>query len=242
MPIVFVHGVPDTKRVWQPVMDRLARKDAIALSLPGFAAPVPPGFSPTKDGYAAWLLDALRQIGGPIDLVGHDWGSMLVVRAVSLEPAIVRSWAGGGAPIDPDYVWHETAKAWQTPNLGEQVMAQMTPPLIAKNLEAQGQPAAIAAEAAAAMTDAMKSCILSLYRSAVNVGNEWVDDLARIAAPGLILWGENDPYSRPEFGARLASRTRAAFAQIDRCGHWYQAERPDETVEHLQKFWARVAG
>ena len=33
MPAVFVHGVPDTSRVWRPVIERLRRKDVVTLSL-----------------------------------------------------------------------------------------------------------------------------------------------------------------------------------------------------------------
>ncbi len=242
MPAVFVHGVPDTAGVWQPVIDCLGSDDVVALSLPGFGSDLPDDFAPTKEGYVDWLIEELREIPDPIDLVGHDWGSMLVVRAVSLRSSLVRSWAGGGAPVDPDYVWHQTAQAWQTPQLGEQVMAQMTPTLLKAALIEQGQPEAVAADAAAAFDDTMKSCILSLYRSAVNVGQEWTDDLSRIAAPGLVLWGENDPYSRPEFGQKLAQRTDARFELIKDCGHWYEAQRPQETAALLQAFWKEVAG
>ena len=241
MPAVFVHGVPDTKSVWEPVFSQLGRKDVIALSLPGFASPVPAGFKATKEDYVQWLRVELGKIEGPIDLVGHDWGSMLVVRTVCLEPARVRSWIGGGAPIDPDYVWHENAKAWQTPTVGEQVMARTTPSLLKAALEAQGQPAELAEDAAAAFSETTKNCILSLYRSAIHVGREWVDDLARITAPGLILWGDKDPFASAEFGRRLAAYTRASFVEITNCGHWYQAQRPAETAKHISKFWAQVA-
>jgi len=72
------------------------------------------------------------------------------------------------------------------------------------------------------------------------VGREWVDDLARITAPGLVLWGDKDPFATAEFGRRLAARARARFVEIANCGHWYQAQRPAETVRHLSDFWAQV--
>jgi hypothetical protein len=42
---------------------------------------------------------------------------------VSVQPTAVRSWAAGAAPLDREYVWHQAARAWQTPGLGEKVMA-----------------------------------------------------------------------------------------------------------------------
>lgn len=94
MSAVFVHGVPDTSRVWQGVVARLPRRDVVTLSLPGFGRPTPDGFDATKEAYVRWLLDELAAQPGPIDVVGHDWGALLVVRAVSLAPDRVRSWAG----------------------------------------------------------------------------------------------------------------------------------------------------
>ena len=238
MLAVFVHGVPDTQRVWDAVVSRLDRKDVVTLSLPGFGCPVPDGFDATKEAYVDWLLGRLAALPGPIDLVGHDWGGLLVVRAVSVRPKAVRSWAAGGAPLDREYVWHKAAQAWQTPEVGERVMAGMTPEGMKLRLAAAGVPLADAATAAGNLDDTMKQCILKLYRSAVNVGSEWEDDLRRVSAPGIVLWGEKDPYAPVEFGARLAEQTRARFVSFAGCSHWWQLERPGEVAAELERHWA----
>ena len=210
MPAVFVHGVPDTHRVWRSVAGRLRRDDVVTLSLPGFGCEIPAGFDCSKEAYCRWLLAALSRIDGPIDLVGHDWGGLLVVRAVSLEPTLVRTWAAGAAPLDPEYEWHKAAKLWQTPGVGEQVMDKLTPEALAS----------------------------ALYRSAIRAGSEWEDELQRAPARGLIFWGEKDPYAAPVFGSRLASRTRARFIQLAGCSHWWQLERPDDVAKELEGHWS----
>ena len=240
MPAVFVHGVPDTQQVWNAVISRLDRKDVVTLSLPGFGCPLPAGFSATKEAYVDWLLGQLASLTGPIDLVGHDWGALLVVRAVSVRPDAVRSWAAGGAPLDREYVWHEAAKAWQTPGLGEQVMAGMTPEGLQAALVKRGVPEADAATAAGDVDATMKQCILNLYRSAVHAGEEWEDDLRRVSAPGLVLWGEKDPFAAVKFGTRLAQKTRARFVSFPGCSHWWQLERPAEVAAELERHWAAV--
>jgi len=240
MPAVFVHGVPDAQRVWDAVISRLHRKDVVTLSLPGFGCPVPTGFSATKEAYADWLLGQLAAIQGPIDLAGHDWGGLLVVRAVSVRPDAVRSWAAGAAPLDRRYVWHQAAKAWQTPGMGEKMMAGMTADGLAAALVAAGVPAADAAQTAVHVDPTMKDCILKLYRSAIRVGDEWEDDLKRVSAPGLVLWGEKDPYAAVEFGARLAQKTRARFVSFPGCSHWWQLERPAEVAAELERHWSGV--
>jgi pimeloyl-ACP methyl ester carboxylesterase len=237
MPVVLVHGVPDTHRVWRALIERLQRNDVIALSLPGFGSATPPGFDCTKEAYSGWLLEELRRIPGPIDLVGHDWGGLLTVRAVSLEPLLVRTWAAGAAPLDPEYEWHKAAKIWQTSGVGEQMMEKLTPEALASGLVAAGVPPADAAVTAQHADATMKRSILALYRSAVTVGLEWVDDLRRVQAPGLLLWGQKDPYAAPVFGSRLAGRTRARFVEFSGCSHWWQLERAADVARELEAFW-----
>src|SRR5436190_242394 len=98
MPAVFVHGVPDTATMWDALRSHLTRTDVIALSLPGFDAPIPDGFSSTKEEYAAWVIAQLEAIGEPVDLVGHDWGSMLVQRVASTRTDLIRTVAAGSGP------------------------------------------------------------------------------------------------------------------------------------------------
>ena len=240
MPVVFVHGVPDTQRVWGAVISRLGCKDVVTLSLPGFGCSVPAGFSATKEAYVDWLLGELAAIQGPIDLVGHDWGGLLVVRAISVRPDAVRSWAAGAAPLDREYVWHQAAKAWQTPGMGEKVMAGMTAEGMQAALVVAGVPEADAAVAARNVDATTKDCILKLYRSAIHAAEEWEDDLKRVSAPGLVLWGEKDPYAAVRFGVRLAERTRARFVSFPGCSHWWQLERPGEVAAELEHFWEAI--
>ena len=238
MPAVLVHGVPDTHRLWEPVRAHLARRDVVAVSLPGFDAPVPAGFTATKEAYASWLEGEIARLGAPVDLVGHDWGSLLVQRVVSMRPDLVRTFACGSGPVDVDYVWHDLAQQWQTPEVGEAVMAAMTPEALAEGLPAAGVPPAAAAEAARHVDAQMKDCILRLYRSAIHVGAEWQPDIERVTRPGLILWGETDPYVSTHFADRLAARVHGELVVFPGCGHWWPLERPAEVATALERFWA----
>ena len=49
MPVLFVHGVPATSRLWRPIVDRIDRSDEVeTLDLPGFVADPPAGWSRTR--------------------------------------------------------------------------------------------------------------------------------------------------------------------------------------------------
>jgi pimeloyl-ACP methyl ester carboxylesterase len=227
------------------VLAHLERRDVVTLSLPGFGCPRPAEFAATKEAYVEWLIGELMQItartlAGPVDLVGHDWGSLLAMRVTMLRPDLVRSWAGGAAPIDSTYVWHEAAQMFQTPGLGEQVMALMTSDTMREALIGVGLSEGDASLAASRVDDAMKECILPLYRSAITLGSEWEPDLKRITVPGLVIFGEHDPYVDWHFGARLAERTNARFVLMKDCGHWWNCERADAVAQELQAHWAMV--
>jgi pimeloyl-ACP methyl ester carboxylesterase len=239
MPAVLVHGVPDTPQLWDEVRTHLSRADVIAPNLPGFGTPVPAGFDATKEAYVEWLVKEIEAIGVPVDLVGHDWGSMLVQRVVSTRPELIRTWAAGAGTADRQYVWHELAQMWQTPEVGEQVMEAMTGEALVEALQDQlGRERAI--EVAKNIDDTMKDCILALYRSAVNVGDEWGDAVDGITRPGVVFWGADDPYVTQDFGERLAQRTGARLVMFPDSGHWWPATKPTEVARELEVLWSSV--
>jgi pimeloyl-ACP methyl ester carboxylesterase len=80
--LLFLHGYPDTKEVWEPVMERLAsRYHVVAYDIRGAGQSTAP--APRADSYRLerleddllLVLDALAPYG-PVHLVGHDWGSV----------------------------------------------------------------------------------------------------------------------------------------------------------------------
>jgi pimeloyl-ACP methyl ester carboxylesterase len=223
--------------LWDDLRKHLERDDVIAPDMPGFAAPVPAGFDATKDAYASWLIEQVEAVGEPVDIVGHDWGAMLVQRVVSLRPDLVRTWACGSGPLDTDYVWHDTAKVWQTPGAGEQLMEGMTPEVMGSVLAQQGLDAEYAKAVGSKIDGTMKDCILKLYRSATKVAEDW-PMLAAPLPPGLVIFGADDPYVPPRYGERLAERTGAKFVSFAGCSHWWPHQRAAEAAALLNAHWA----
>jgi pimeloyl-ACP methyl ester carboxylesterase len=240
MPAVLVHGVPDTPYLWERVIRQLARTDVVTPNLPGFAAPIPDAFDATKDAYAAWLTEQVEAIGEPVDLVGHDWGSMLVQRVVSTRPDLIRTWAAGGGAVDREYVWHEMAQVWQTPEVGEQIMEGLTADALVEGLADQLGGRERAAIVGRSVDDTMKRSVLALYRSAVHVGAEWGDAVDTITKPGVVFWGADDPYVTPDFGVRLSERTGARLVMFEDSGHWWPVTKPVEVARELEALWGSV--
>ena len=244
---IFVHGVPDSPEVWRPLLSVL--DDVVpapeCVALPGFVSPPPQGFSATKDAYTDWLIGEIETAAQetPIDLVGHDWGALLTLRAASLRPELVRSWAISGAVIHPDYRGHQAARAWNTPLLGEFVMSRAKPAALADALHQAGLNRDIADAEAALWTRSKRQCILRLYRSAngLRFSGDWIERLADLPKNGLVIWGEMDPYVDLAFARSFATERAVDLMVLNGAGHWAIAQRPEPIAERLTQFWKGLA-
>lgn len=248
MPVVLVHGNPETDAIWDELRAHLGRTDVVTLSPPGFGAPVPEGFGATSDDYVDWLAGELARIDGPIDLVGHDWGGGHVLRLVNARPELVRSWAIDIAGcFDPEYVWHDFAQVWQKPGAGEEAIAQMvaTPTAQrAQQFESLGMSKDVAARVAAANDADMGRCILTLYRSAAQPKMaEWGADLSGARSrPGLMIIPTEDHFTGGEtLARRTAERAGARVAVLQGLGHWWMCQNPKQGAAVLQSFLSSLS-
>jgi pimeloyl-ACP methyl ester carboxylesterase len=246
MPIVLVHGVPETPAVWEHLRAELTRSDVVTPQLPGFGCPRPPGFGATKEEYTQWLISELETLAaqGPVDLVGHDWGGGFVVRVVSTRPDLVRSWVtDAGAIGDINFEWHDFAKIWQTPGEGEQFFEQQmagSPEERGSVFEMFGVPADRAVALASETDDVMAQSILALYRSAIDVGREWGPDFKNIPKPGLVLIPTEDPFLSTAGAETSASRAGASLQRLEGIGHWWMLQDPAQGAQVLESFWASL--
>ncbi|MEO0883818.1 MAG: alpha/beta hydrolase [Pseudomonadota bacterium] len=239
MTTIFIHGVPDTSALWAPLIGAmgLGRGDYVALDLPGFGTRWPEHFSPTKDGYADWLLRQIEDLAAksdsPLDIVGHDWGAIFTLRIASLRPDLVRSWTAIDAVLQRDYVWHSTAQRWQTPILGELMMAVSTPGILKRALIKAGVPKDMANTEVSHWNSLMKKSILSLYRSAKTVTDQWVSDLDRLPKNGLVIFGEDDPFVGADIARTFAAEREVPVYIEPKHGHWIVAENPHLVAKRL---------
>jgi len=248
--VVLVHGNPETAAIWGPLTTALrerGRSDVIALSPPGFGAPVPDGFDPTMTNYATWLvseLEAITVTGTEIDLLGHDWGAGHTYGALAARPDLVRTWTGDIAGIlHHDYIWHDMAQAWQTPEIGENVIENMTGASHDDKVAmfaGLGLPGPIADALAHGANDDMGRCILRLSRTGAQPA---VGDLGeRLAGvglpPGLVIDAELDGYVPSDLSNEVAVMLGAEVLRLDGRGHWWMVEDVAPVADALTAFWS----
>ncbi len=246
MTVVMVHGFPTTHHLWDPVVEALGDigEEIVALDLPGFASPAPPGWPGTKESYVDWLLGevtAIADASGPVHLVGHDWGCLLTLRVAMLRPDLLRTITAGNGPIDEHYPLHNAWRQWAQPGIGERMMDAFNDEMVRATMGPMlGVPADRIEDVVSLFTPGNREIGLKLYRSAVNVGREWAPDLPRIVAPSLILWGQQDMIVPVTFGRRMAARIGADLVTLP-AEHFWQFKCPELGAAALRRHWEHFA-
>lgn len=234
---VFVHGNPGSADDFIALVDGAGRfVRALAMDLPGFGrADKPATFAATVDDYARHLDGVLTARGiRRAHLVLHDFGGAFGLAFAAAHPDRVASVCLVNALGLPEYRWHRLARAWRTPWVGETVMASATPAVM-RLLLREGNPTPIPShhvDRMAAHFDAdTRATVLRLYRATDPAVFDALEQPVRaLGLPGLVVWGEADPYIR----IADASRFRRLFpdarlVRIRDAGHWPFLSNPEAT-------------
>ena len=247
MTVLFVHGLPETSEIWGPLR-RVLDRDSIAVALPGFGTARPEGFAGTKDAYAEWLADVLKDVEAPVDVVGHDLGALLTMRVASALDVPLRSWTADVANIfHPEFAWPERVHSLQTPGVGEEMLRIARevdpddPRSTASRLVGGGVPRALARVIGDAHDEVMSQSILDFYRSAVpNVSTGWWEEIrGPTRSRGLVLLLP-DPPEEEAMSLQVAERLGAETARLDDLNHCWMAEAPKVAAPVLERFWASL--
>jgi pimeloyl-ACP methyl ester carboxylesterase len=244
MTAVFVNGNPETSAIWDSLLGELERRDTLRLSPPGFGAPIPDGFPCTGSAYRDWLIEALEALGQPVDLVGHDVGGSTTLRVAMARPDLLRSWVSDSlGTYDPEYVWHDLARGWQSPETGETAVAERLGGPVEERVDrliGLGIPRPIADQIAPAQGPEMGRAILGYYRAAAQPAMaELGKNLPAAAArPGLAIVGTTDRLvGSEEMRVRSATRAGARVARFEGVGHWWMVQDPALAAATLTSFW-----
>ena len=232
-PLVFLHGFPDHPPTARPLLDALvvAGHRVIAPWLRGYAP------SPLTGPYdlgtlAGDVLALIDEVGGPVDLVGHDWGAAITYAVCAAAPARVRRAATLALPHPATFLrrlrdprqlrqsWYMAlfqlpGAGWLAPRIIDRLWRAWSPGFV---LDPDGR-AALHACLAASMP-----APLGYYRAMLPPHR-----VGRIATPLLQLHGADDGcVLPPEIGdASDASRFAERVLEIvPGAGHFLHLEDP----------------
>ena len=248
--VVFVHGNPDTGSDWMPLATRVAEfATVIAPDLPGFGSA-----DPRRDGdysvpsYGRFVNGVIEHYGVTrVHIIRHDFGGPFAASWAADHPEKVASVSFLNTGVLTGYRWHRMARLWQTPLVGELVMAtsrrRMSEKLLAR--ENPGLPLPWVEEIVGhLMLKKTRGAVLRLYRS-VREG-----DMSVLAArlrqhdhDALVVFGDADAYIPAELAHRqVEAFPRAEVHILPGVGHWCWLERTDDVAGLLIPFLrARLA-
>lgn len=242
--ILFIHGNPDSSRMWDPIIDVLAVSyRCIALDLPGYgASDVPDGFDYTLPAQAEFLEMASVAMGlsAPVHVVGHDFGGICAAAWMALYPQRFRSFVVINSAFSARYLWHFWAHVWRTPWLGEFSMRTMTRAVFGLGLRRGSHrlPNAHIDATYALLSPTVKRTMLRHYRAVDSASFAgWEERYQQSAGrvPVLALWGEGDPYIPSDMADTFHPRRIVRFADA---GHWLPVVEPRAVSNEISAFLA----
>lgn len=242
---LLLHGVPETAAIWVGVENQLTqwRDDPmISLRMPGFGTDAPDGFTCTMDEYLDWLRNEVANVDDEVDLIGHDWGGILVAQLATDPPDNLRSWISDApGALHEGFKWHDLAVIWRTPDEGEAFWTNLMSDRVmaVEILRGFGISEADARRMFDALDDQMVDAILRLYRSSDGLGSRWLAT-GPTPKPGMVLAAADDTFGDESLSRHMAERMGARFHLLETGGHFWPLATPSAAADAIGEYLASL--
>ena len=226
--VVFLHGLVGLNDHWEDVVNRVqTRVRCVMLELPLLDLT---GADCSVDGVEELTSRFLGvHLDSPAVLVGNSFGGHVALRVALRRPDLVRGMvlAGSSGLIERSMVREvqiRPSREWLARKIGE----LFYDPMHVREADLD--------RAHRELTHREKArAMVRLSRTARR--NHLGQQIGRITAPTLLIWGRNDVVTPPEAAeefARLLPDARLVW--FDRCGHVPMVEKPDEFAAAMIRF------
>jgi pimeloyl-ACP methyl ester carboxylesterase len=242
--VVFLHGNPGSRLDWKDLVGQVGEFGrALAFDLPGFGqADKPRDFGYRVEDYATFIGRALDQLGVErAHLVLHDFSGAFGFCWAAEHPDALQSAVLFNTGTWTHARWHRTARLWRRPVVGELVMALTNRRAWHRAMNA-GPP--LPPSFVDRMYDdfdrGTRRAVLRLYRATplpYPPASGWVETLAGLDRPALIVWGADDPF----LGVRRVEDLKEPFpsaeaVMLDGSGHFPFADNPEQAAQVVIPF------
>ena len=249
--VVLLHGFPERAAAWSAVAARLHERGCRTL------APDQRGYSPgarpprRRDHALQHLVGdvvaLIERTGGPVHLVGHDWGAFVAWGTAALRPDLVRTLTAFSVPhpgaylaalVSSSQLWHSTyVLPFQVPGLLEGIARR---PGVRRILTDGGMTEAD--------IEAFRRGMVA--EGALTGGLQWYRAIP-FASPGLtrrpvrvpttMVWSDGDGYIVRAAIDRCARWVQAPYELVVLPGvtHWIPTQAPDAAADAIGR---RIAG
>lgn len=241
-PVVLLHGFPQRASSWGPVTERLnaAGLRTYAPDLRGYSPRARPAsrFAYTAPELTADVVALIDEIGGPVHLVGHDWGALVAWDVAGSHADVVTTLTAVSVPHPTAFM---KAMTRSTQGLKSYYMALFQLPVLPELLLSRpgfARRVLGGAGMSRAMLDDFQRGIiddgalrggLGFYRSIPAGGPSG----RRISVPTTYVWSDGD-VALGRKGAETCGDYVTGpyrFEVIEGASHWLPDERPDELAD-----------
>lgn len=241
-PVVLVHGFPESSRMWEPLMAKLAAGGhrCVAPDLYGLGDSTdrsPATFEHNLEALTAFLsgLDL-----GPVVLVVHDWGGFVGLAWACDHPGEVTAMVISNTGFFSDGRWHGMADAIRGEQ-GEAIVAAIDHDGFTALLHASGNAfdeADLEAYWKPYEDGRGQRATLDFFRSMDFVKlDPWQGKLAELGVPTLILWGADDQFAPVAAAHRFAREIPGSkLVVFEAVGHFVFDEAPDRSAAEVVAF------
>jgi pimeloyl-ACP methyl ester carboxylesterase len=192
-----VLGLPGwarTHRDFNAVFDGL---DAVALDLPGFGASPPPPDPWGAAGYAAAVAPVLEEMARPVVVVGHSFGGRVAVQLAVLRPESVAALVLTGVPL-----LRRPGGGSRKPALAYRVGRALHRRGLVGERAMEGLRRRFGSADYRAAEGVMRQVLVRV------VNETYEEELAAIACPTALVWGDDDG----DVPLEVAERARSLLA------------------------------
>ncbi|MEX0786791.1 MAG: alpha/beta hydrolase [Dehalococcoidia bacterium] len=257
-PVLLLHGFPETSRMWEPLMERLAAEGFHCL------APDQRGYSPgaRPEGESAYrYTEMASDVFAFMDamgwerahLIGHDWGAAAGWAAVGTTPERVLSWvpmsvphlrAFGTAIRENEEQQQKSGyiNFFRQVGTAETVLSANDFQALRDLYKATHAQDEIDEYISVLSQEGALTAALNWYRGSEGIrpdrddGAQW----GPVAVPALLIWGNQDMAIGRDATLACAQHMTGPYELLELdCGHWIAQEAFDQIagpiVEHLKK-------
>ncbi len=246
-PIIFMHGLPTAKELWQPMLPYLtAHYRCITFDLNDYGQSEKIG-RPISHKQRADVLDELRaHLGLPqFTLVAHDLGSSVAVDYMGKYGQFVQNLVVMSPPVYPDFKEPAIVKLVRIRGLGAMLVRMIRPLLFNIGIK-QGlvhkqnfTPDLLHAFADPFANKAGQAALLRNLRwgRPFQVFREYPQIIQTIAVPTLIIQGRHDPYiphNQVERMHQMIADSKLVY--IEDGSHFLPIDTPEAISQEIRNF------
>ncbi|MGW0551821.1 alpha/beta fold hydrolase [Streptomyces altiplanensis] len=225
--LLCLHGIGSSSAAFAPQLAELSSHvRVVAWDAPGYGKSPDPGSALTLDDFADAAAAVVRERGASAHVLGVSWGGVIALRLATRHPGLVDSLvvadSSPGSGTDGSRADGMRARAAELAEAGPRAFAEARGP----RLVSSGAPD----ELVRRVVDTMAASVRLpgyAYAAASMATADLRAELPSVAAPTLVLCGDQDTVTGPEASQAIAGAVpKTAYVIVKDAGHLANQEQP----------------